>query len=291
MRYVIENEWIRCEVDSHGAELKSLVRKEDGREILWGADPAYWNRTSPVLFPFVGAVKNKTYRHEGKEYVIGQHGFARDMEFALDEQEKDRLWFSLTDSKESLEKYPFRFRLKIGYLLEKSSVKVTWVVENCGREKMWFSIGAHPGFAIPKLSGHMFLMYDRNGNPVTKIQNRIFGQGGCVTDRTEEIPAPNGKLIISEELFENDALVLENGQIGKVVLADDKGNALVTMEFDAPLLGLWSPPHKNAPFVCMEPWYGRCDSESFAGELKDRDYEQKLEAGESFNADYVITVS
>lgn len=79
--------------------------------------------------------------------------------------------------------------------------------------------------------------------------------------------------------------------MGRRVLADDKGNALVTMEFDAPLLGLWSPPHKNAPFVCMEPWYGRCDSESFAGELKDRDYEQKLEAGESFNAEYVITVS
>ena len=95
MRYTIENEQIRCEIDSHGAELKSLVRKADGREVMWGADPAYWNRTSPVLFPFVGGVKDKLYRHEGKEYTIGQHGFARDMEFALESRTDDEIWFSL----------------------------------------------------------------------------------------------------------------------------------------------------------------------------------------------------
>ena len=53
MRYTIENEKIICEIDSLGAELKSLKKKEDGREVMWGADPAFWNRTSPVLFPFV----------------------------------------------------------------------------------------------------------------------------------------------------------------------------------------------------------------------------------------------
>ncbi len=53
MKYTIENEEIRCEIDSHGAELKSLVRKADGREVMWKADPACWNRTSPVLFAFV----------------------------------------------------------------------------------------------------------------------------------------------------------------------------------------------------------------------------------------------
>ena len=84
MRYTIENVKIRCEIDSHGAELKSFVRKADGKEIMWDANPAYWNRTSPVLFPFVGGVKDKIYRFEGKEYSIGQHGFARDMEFTLE---------------------------------------------------------------------------------------------------------------------------------------------------------------------------------------------------------------
>ena len=39
----------------------------------WCGDPKYWGRTSPVLFPFVGAPKNKEYRYEGRTYPMGQH--------------------------------------------------------------------------------------------------------------------------------------------------------------------------------------------------------------------------
>ena len=60
----------------------------------------------------------------------------------------------------------------------------------------------------------------------------------------------------------------------------------MTVKFDAPLFAIWSPEGKNAPFVCIEPWYGRCDAVDFAGELKDRDYENKLAAKESFTAAY-----
>ena len=290
MRHVIENECIRCEIDTHGAELKSLVRKSDGSEVMWSADPAYWNRTSPVLFPFVGGVRDKKYRHEGRVYEMGQHGFARDMEFTLDSKEVQEIWHSLTDTPESLEKYPYAFRLRIGYKLENASVTVTWAVDNLSDSKMWFAIGAHPGFAVPRLEGHAFMIYDGSGDPVERIINRVFGRGGCVTDVTEEIATPGGRLEISESLFDNDALVLENGQAGKVELVDSSGAKAVSVTFAAPLVGLWSPPHKNAPFVCIEPWYGRCDSETFDGELADRDHEQGLEPGESFRAEYVISV-
>ena len=58
-RHKLENELIAIEVEEHGAELKSLVRKNTGKEYMWKADPKFWGRTSPVLFPFVGAVKEK----------------------------------------------------------------------------------------------------------------------------------------------------------------------------------------------------------------------------------------
>ncbi|MCR4599602.1 MAG: aldose 1-epimerase family protein [Acetatifactor sp.] len=290
MRYVIQNEWLRCEIASHGAEIKSLQRKADSREIMWGADPAFWGRTAPVLFPFVGAVKDKKYRHEGKEYVMGQHGFARDMEFTLASQKEEEIWFYLTDSAETMENYPFHFRLRIGYRLEKESVRVLWQVENANDGEMWFSIGAHPGFAVPSLEGHSFWLYDQIGKPLAQITNRVFGQGGCVTDQTQELTLTDGELKITEALFANDALVLENGQVGRVELRDENRKLIVALEFTAPLMGLWSPPHKNAPFVCIEPWYGRCDSESFSGELSEREYEQRLGAGEGFHGEYVISV-
>ena len=291
MRYTIQNETISCEIDSHGAELKSLIRKSDGREMMWSADPAYWNRTSPVLFPFVGGVKDKKYRYDGKEYSIGQHGFARDMEFTVESWKDNEIWFSLTDTEESLTKYPFHFLLKIGYRIAGSLVRVLWTVENTNSGDMWFSIGAHPGFAVERLDGNSFVLYDGNGKPTEKLVNRVFGKGGCVTEKTEEIVTKDGVLQITETLFDNDALVLENDQVSRVALLDKNGKRLVEVTFDAPLVGLWSPPHKNAPFVCIEPWFGRCDSESFDGELKDRDYEQKLTAGDTFAAEYVISVS
>ncbi len=155
---------------------------------------------------------------------------------------------------------------------------------------MWFAIGAHPGFRVKSLKGHSFLLYDKALKPVSRITNRVFGGAGCVSDMTEEITVPDGRLAITEELFDNDALVIENDQIGRVELVDADNKLIVAVSFDTPLVGLWSPPHKNAPFVCVEPWYGRCDSLSFTGELKDREFEQSLEAGGTFSAEYVISV-
>ena len=146
MRYILENDTLRVEIESFGAEIKSVKRKADGREYMWCGDPEYWGRTSPVLFPFVGAPKNKEYRYEGRTYPMGQHGFARDMEFALEAQS---IWFVLSSTEETYAKYPFRFRLHIGYMLDENEVSVHWKVDNTDEKPMYFSIGAHPAFLCP----------------------------------------------------------------------------------------------------------------------------------------------
>ena len=130
---------------------------------MWQADPKYWGRTSPVLFPFVGGSKNKEYTYGGKTYRMGQHGFARDMEFcceyvdgapaeaeACDTQAGNSIWFALSSgSSRPTENYPFCFCLHIGYELVENEVKVRWRVENTDETSMYFSIGAHPAFLCP----------------------------------------------------------------------------------------------------------------------------------------------
>ena len=154
---------------------------------------------------------------------------------------------------------------------------------------MPFAIGAHPGFMMPGDESYAFRLYDRQGNPVNSIENRIFGTGGCITDRTDAIDTPDGLLLITEHLFDGDALVIENEQLGAVeLLKKGKDTPEITVRFSSPLVGLWSPPKKNAPFVCIEPWYGRCDSESFSGDLQARDHEQILKPGKEFQAEYDI---
>ena len=138
MRYILENDILRAEIDSFGAELKSVKRKSDEKEYMWYGDKKYWGRTSPVLFPFVGSCNGKEYRYGGKTYPIGQHGFARDMEFTLESQNADSIWFALAANEETLAKYSFAFVLKIGYQLVENELKVLWKVENTDQKTMYF---------------------------------------------------------------------------------------------------------------------------------------------------------
>ena len=127
MRYTLENENLKVEIDSFGAEIKSVKRKSDNFEYMWCGDKKYWGRTSPVLFPFVGAPKNKEYRYDGKTYTMGQHGFARDMEFTLEAQTEENISFVLTDTAETCEKYPFHFALHISYELWKTPTQKNYI--------------------------------------------------------------------------------------------------------------------------------------------------------------------
>ena len=55
--YELKGDALSIRVDGNGAELKSLTENATGQEYMWDADAEYWPRTSPVLFPFVGRLK------------------------------------------------------------------------------------------------------------------------------------------------------------------------------------------------------------------------------------------
>ena len=221
----LKNDQIEVIVNYHGAELRSLKKKATDQEYLWNADAKYWGRTSPVLFPFVGGVKNKVYRYEGKEYPMNQHGFARDMEFSLVSQSADEVWFALEDTEETYKVYPFHFHLEIGYRLEDASVSVMWKVKNINDKEMHFAIGAHPAFFCPLHEGEKqseYCLGFRNGQGKVPeaLVNTVFGEGGVVTTQKKEYKLTDGFLPMDEHLFDGDALVIEDHQIQKVVLMD-----------------------------------------------------------------------
>ena len=112
----ISNSQLSIQVSSHGAELCSII--SNGKEYLWQADPAFWKRHSPVLFPIVGSVWDNEYHHEGVTYHLTQHGFARDMDFELILEQPDEVRYRLIDNEETQKKYPFPFCLEIGYHIQ-----------------------------------------------------------------------------------------------------------------------------------------------------------------------------
>lgn len=282
--YIIENKNVRVGINSFGAELKSLVRKDTGKEYMWCADEKYWKRTAPVLFPFVGSVNNGEYRTKGAAYKMGQHGFARDMEFSVISQTEDELWFELKSDETTYSKYPYDFTLRIGYKLIDEGVKVIWQVST-SEDCLPFSIGGHPAFNCGN-KDMCSLQFDTSK---AIVSHRL--DGGLVTDIEDVFSLKDRVLDITEEMFDNDALIVEDGQANIVSLCDETGKAYVTVEMNgAPVFGIWSPVGKRAPFICIEPWYGRADEVGYSDVLANRKWSNVVKRDQVWEKSYNIIV-
>ena len=217
MRYLLENEFLRAEIDSFGAELKSVRRKADDREYMWYADKTYWGRTAPVLFPFVGSLKNKEFIFEEKHYPMGQHGFARDMEHTMVSRSDREIWFSLSSSEETLARYPFPFLLKIGYALEGQELKVLWHVENPADADMYFSIGAHPAFLCP-VHGESdktgYRLYFGGADEIRHHGNTL--DTGLSLHEDLVLPLTDHRAVITPGFFDRCTYMIEGNQTGEV---------------------------------------------------------------------------
>lgn len=288
----ISNQKLEIGVKEHGAELCSIIRKSDGREYMWQASPEYWKRHSPVLFPIVGSLWNKEMRQDGKTYTMGQHGFARDMDFELIEKSADTLRYRLTSSEETKRLYPYDFILEIGYKLADNKVTVEWKVKNPSEQEIHFQIGAHPAFNYmnynPEAETIGYFKFDKEDDTYTLS---LVGEKGCLKEERAQLATEKGILPINRHSFDNDAIILENDQVHSVTLLDTDKKAYLTLRYEAPVIGLWSPARDGyAPFVCIEPWYGRCDRENYTGEYSQKDWMQHLAPGKEFDVKYSIEI-
>ena len=314
MRYVLENEWIQAEFESVGAELKSLKRKADGQEYMWCADPAYWSKTSPFLFPFIGKTVNMEYSYNGKTWPAEKHGFGQKVAYDVAEQSDTRIVFRTKDTEGTYAKYPFHFSLDIEYVLDGESLIENWYVTNTGDNTMYFSIGGHAAFACPR-NGHG-CADGRKGQECDNQERDSQGGGkrigqqvklhgaehkniifslrantlGLITEELLTLDIKDGLIAIDAHTFDNDALIFDGEGVMAIGLCDENGKEYVRVECGAPVWGVWSMPDNGASYVCLEPWYGLCDYEGFEGELSERPYANAVEPGRTWKGGQVIKV-
>ena len=286
----LRNEQISIIVSEKGAELQS-IKSTNGKEYLWQADPKYWNRHSPILFPIVCSVNNETYRVDGKEYHLPRHGFARDMEFKLIGKSERKVTFALESNQDTQKVYPYDFTLSVSYTLEDNKIGVIWHVLNTDKQEIHFQIGGHPAFNIPdmKAGNNQFgcIRLD-NKEPMDALHS--YGDGSHEMDEVPFIEAENGIMEFSNNTWRNDSIKIHKSQLHRAELLNKAGEAEVTVEFRTPVIAFWSPYGKEAPFVCIEPWYGIGDPQSFKGEFKDKPLMNHLLPGASFMSKYDIII-
>ena len=282
--HILENEYLRVTIADAGAELISVWDKTAGQERIWTGEPSVWNRHAPILFPFVGKVKDGKYRIGCKEYAMKtQHGFARDKVFTCVEKTCVSVTHRLCSAEDTLAIYPYAFQLTVCHKLHGKQLTIEWSVENLSSETMFFSIGGHPGFMVPEGLCKEDCLIAFPGK--TELQYVSVNAAGFVIPPAKALPLKDGLACWQADI--PDTWIFEDHQVDCVGIAHPDGTPYVTLHCDNfPMLAVWANP--NGPFICLEPWFGRADNENFTGTIDQKKDVQSLCAGMKRDIAYSI---
>ena len=254
MKYTIENEKLQITVNSLGAELVSVVNKEDGVEHMWQGDPAVWKGQAPILFPHAGRLPGGKLSAKGGIYEGKPHGFARLMEHTMVRCEGNVLVLELVANADTLSRWPYRFRLESTFLLEGDTLHHTLQVENLDEENMPFGIGFHPAFVVPFDEQHTYADYELRFDKVEPPLCLDTSNDGLVGEKTYYLGKNIRAIPLDEELFANDSHLmvgLQSRTLG--IYEKDSNRAVVCGIGNFPYNLIWSEAGKPY-FVCIEPW-------------------------------------
>ena len=282
MTTTIKHGNLSAEIKHFGAELISLKTNQN-REYIWEGNPEFWGKHSPILFPIVGTLKNNSFRHDGMEYHLSRHGFARNMEFELIDATENSATFSIQSSEETLKVYPFEFELQLIYTLNENILSIEYKIFNKGKSTMPFSIGAHPAFALPNQFENYAIAFEKEES----LEYYLL-ENDLISNKTKKLEVQNKQIPLTYELFKNDALIFKTLKSNSLTILEDE-NPILRVHFeDFPSLGIWTK--MNAPFLCIEPWFGYSDTNENSGNLFEKEGIQILESNATFHSKFSIEI-
>ncbi|NME36612.1 MULTISPECIES: aldose 1-epimerase family protein [Fusobacterium] len=283
MDYIIENSNLKVVINSKGAELTSLFNKKNNFEYIWQKDTKFWAKSSPILFPFVGTIKNEKYSYDGKEYQIKtRHGFARDNEFIVNKQGENFIEFLFSSNEETKKIYPFDFNLYLKYSICENELVFEYKVENLTNGDMYFSLGAHPAFNLFEKNNN-FVEFEKDEIGASKII-----ENGFLGEKTQELF--KGKIFkFDEKTFEKDAVILEKTNSKKIFLKSLNSDKKLEFDYEGfKYIAFWNVP--GSGFICFEPWDGITDYVNSNGKLEDKIGIEKLEKEQVYQRKIKIKV-
>ena len=275
MTTTIGNNELKISVKHFGAVLTSVKSVKTGYEFLWQGDPKIWSGQSPILFPVIGKMLDDKYLLNGRQYGMIRHGLARHYDFNLYSKSENELVFLQSENVETLKSYPYKYKLFVSFKAEGNALTVTHTVKNENDTEMYFSIGAHPAFNCDIGDE---LVFEKNE---TLCSERI-DENSVLTEEKDLILSNENTLKLSENSFDKDAMIFSGLNSKSVVLNNLKRNKKILFRFgDAPFFAIWAKP--NAPYVCLEPWYGINDGYERKSDLSQKRGIQRLNKNESFS--------
>ena len=248
----LKNDELCARISRDGAQLVSLDDRRTGEHFLWNGDPSVWRESAPWLFPVIGKLREDRFIYGGQSYAPPMHGFAKRMKFEPSMIGAESCVLTLTETENTLAVYPWRFRLDITFSLAGRRLTATAAVTDTDDKKMFFSLGAHPGFFCQK--GDQLDFGRVNGLRYRRLEP---GTHLLTTDRYN-LPLEGGRMTLDGSLFEDDAMILDHPEINQIILRKAEGTD-IRFTFDTvPYFGLWTRhlPGNEVRYICLEPWFG-----------------------------------
>ena len=265
MLYTIKNQDLEVSINSVGAEIKSIKYQNEDR--LHDSNPKYWSRSAPILFPNVGKFKNDITNIKGQPYKLPKHGFLRDAEMQVVQQNEYSITFSLTDSEKTKAIYPFTFEVMVKYVLINNTLESTIIVKNNSKDVMPFNLGLHPAFKVPLGDNKFEDYYLEFNNQKTYNTPAVDLVTGTIDfNKTFRTFENLNHLPLNYSDYDFDAIVLNDINFDEVTL-NINNTKLLSFKFNGfNSLGIWTPNNNvNANFICIEPWHGCADPSDHDG--------------------------
>lgn len=287
----LSNGILEIEVSELGAEIQSLRKVAGNREYIWNADPKYWGKHAPVLFPIIGNPGAEGIICDGEAYPIAKHGFVSGLKFSCTEGDRI-LEFVTTDNEDTRKVFPYSFRLEVIFQLSRNKVIQKFRVQYTGSEGvMPFQIGGHPAFFLPDFKEedavHGYLSF----NNIDEVHSNEINANGHYTDKILLFELDEkGMLPLKKDTFDCDTILETRGIVNRTSLYDKNRKPILTVKANAKTTAYWSPTGQNAPFVCIEPWFGCCRKENETAVLADREMTSLLQPGEVYEAEMEIII-
>jgi aldose 1-epimerase len=257
--------------------------------------PSWWG--IPLLFPFPGAIPGGEYEFEGRRLRLGRpdqpvvpegreaagarrdfHGFVMDRPWRVastaadDEAAAATSTLDSGDHADSLEGFPFPYRVESEYRLDAGGLRLRFRANNPGPGRLPFGFGAHPFFRLPlgeRGSPSACLIHIPAARRWDTRAVRRALETAAAAPPLDEVCPPIGDTLdlrapkpFVERTYNglHTDLELTDGRVEAFVR--DPSNGLEAVMQATPSFRnvvFWSPPGR--PELCLEPW--TCPSNVF----------------------------
>lgn len=274
----IHSQALTVTISNHGAELQS-IRDAAGEERLWEANPAFWAKHAPILFPVAGGFREDRYELDGVSYPMKKHGFARDLDWEVESVTEEQAIFLLRQSQPG---FPFAYELRACYTVHEQELQVSYSVKNLDMRRFYFSIGSHEAYATPGGIEEYEIVFDE---PEHLMLSELIGN---LIPREEKCLGDLQVLPLQEKYFAVDAMVFRSVRSRGVTLRRKDGARPIHVAYpDCSVLMLWTKP--GAPYLCIEPWCNAPDFVDASPDIAQKPGFIGLMPGEQKTITHVIT--